>query len=54
MASAPTTATGTWSTHRLLDTIIGCSINIANYLVWPRDTETDSSFASQRAHRPPD
>ena len=40
MAGAPTGAIGTWSTHRLLDTIVGCTIALAaNYLFWPRDTE---------------
>jgi MFS family permease len=40
MAGAPTGAIGTWSTHRLLDTVVGCAIALlANYLLWPRDTE---------------
>jgi hypothetical protein len=43
MAGAPTGAIGTWSTHRLLDTIIGCAIAIvADYLLWPRDTGSDT------------
>jgi len=38
MAGAPTGAIGTWSTHRLLDTVVGCAIAlVANYLFWPRD-----------------
>ena len=41
MAGAPTGAIGTWSTHRLLDTIVGCAIAVtANYLLWPRDRES--------------
>jgi MFS family permease len=41
MAGAPTGAIGTWSTHRLLDTVIGCAIALlANYLFWPGDRET--------------
>jgi len=40
IAGAPTGAIGTWSTHRLLDTIVGCAIALtANYLLWPRDRE---------------
>jgi uncharacterized membrane protein YccC len=40
MAGAPTGAIGTWSTHRLLDTVVGCAIALAaNYLFWPRDSE---------------
>lgn len=42
MAGAPTGAIGTWSTHRLLDTIVGCAIALlANYLFWPRDTAAE-------------
>jgi uncharacterized membrane protein YccC len=42
MAGAPTGAIGTWSTHRLLDTLIGCAIAlVATYLLWPRDEEAD-------------
>jgi hypothetical protein len=38
MAGAPAGAIGTWSTHRLLDTVIGSAIALAaNYLLWPRD-----------------
>jgi len=41
LAGAPTGAIGTWSTHRLLDTVVGCAIAlVANYLFWPRDNET--------------
>jgi hypothetical protein len=44
MAGAPSGAIGTWSTHRLLDTVIGCAIALlANYLLWPRDPESPSS-----------
>jgi uncharacterized membrane protein YccC len=44
MAGAPTGAIGTWSTHRLLDTVIGCAIAVAaNYLLWPRDAQTAGS-----------
>jgi uncharacterized membrane protein YccC len=40
MAGAPTGAIGTWSTHRLLDTVIGCAFAlVATYLLWPRDSE---------------
>ena len=41
MAGAPTGAIGTWSTHRLLDTVTGCAFALAaTYLLWPRDRET--------------
>jgi uncharacterized membrane protein YccC len=44
MAGAPTGAIGTWSSHRLLDTVIGCAIAlVANYLFWPRDAEAPSA-----------
>jgi uncharacterized membrane protein YccC len=44
MAGAPTGAIGTWSTHRVLDTVVGCGIAlIANYLLWPRDTEAQGA-----------
>jgi uncharacterized membrane protein YccC len=44
MAGAPTGAIGTWSTHRLLDTLVGCAIAlVANYLLWPRDTEAQEA-----------
>jgi hypothetical protein len=44
MAGAPTGAIGTWSTHRLLDTVVGCAIAlVANYLLWPRDTQVEPS-----------
>jgi hypothetical protein len=40
LAGAPTGAIGTWSTHRLLDTVVGCAVAlIATYLLWPRDRE---------------
>src|SRR5262249_44962274 len=40
LAGAPAGAIGTWSTHRLLDTVVGCAIAlVANYLFWPRDSE---------------
>jgi hypothetical protein len=43
MAGAPTGAIGTWSTHRLLDTLIGCAIALAaTYVLWPRDDEADA------------
>lgn len=46
MAGAPTGAIGTWSTHRLLDTVIGCAIAlVANYLLWPRDRESEPTVA---------
>ena len=42
MAGAPTGAIGTWSTHRLVDTVVGCAISlVANYLFWPRDKATE-------------
>jgi len=42
MAGAPTGAIGTWSTHRLLDTLAGCAIAlVANYVFWPRDSATE-------------
>jgi uncharacterized membrane protein YccC len=42
MAGAPTGGIGTWSTHRLLDTVVGCAIAlVANYLFWPRDKTAD-------------
>jgi hypothetical protein len=45
MAGAPTGAIGTWSTHRLLDTVVGCTIAlVANYLLWPRDSEADETL----------
>jgi hypothetical protein len=38
-------AIGTWSTHRLLDTIVGCAVAlVANYLLWPRDSEADEAL----------
>jgi uncharacterized membrane protein YccC len=44
MAGAPTGAIGTWSTHRLLDTLVGCAIAlVANYLLWPRDKEAQEA-----------
>jgi MFS family permease len=44
MAGAPTRAIGTWSTHRLLDTVVGCAVALlANYLLWPRDSEADEA-----------
>jgi uncharacterized membrane protein YccC len=45
MAGAPTGAIGTWSTHRLLDTVVGCTVAlVANYLFWPRDREADATL----------
>jgi uncharacterized membrane protein YccC len=45
MAGAPTGAIGTWSTHRLLDTVVGCAVAlVANYLLWPRDREADETL----------
>jgi hypothetical protein len=45
MAGAPTGAIGTWSTHRLLDTLVGCGIAlVATYLLWPRDDEADEAI----------
>jgi MFS family permease len=47
MAGAPSGAFGTWSTHRLLDTVIGCAIAlVANYLFWPRDKEAETAEGS--------
>jgi uncharacterized membrane protein YccC len=44
MAGAPTGAIGTWSTHRLLDTVVGCAIAlVANYLFWPQDNEAQET-----------
>jgi hypothetical protein len=44
MAGAPTGAIGTWSTHRLLDTIVGCGVALlATYLLWPKDGETEEA-----------
>lgn len=38
LAAAPTGAIGTWATHRLVDTMIGCGLALAaTYLLWPRD-----------------
>lgn len=37
-AGAPSGAIGTWATHRLLDTALGCGLAIAaTFLLWPRD-----------------
>jgi uncharacterized membrane protein YccC len=45
LAGAPTGAIGTWSTHRLLDTVIGCAVAlVATYLLWPRDREADETL----------
>jgi uncharacterized membrane protein YgaE (UPF0421/DUF939 family) len=45
MAGAPTGAIGTWSTHRLLDTVVGCTVAlVANYLLWPRDREAKETL----------
>jgi hypothetical protein len=44
MAGAPTGAIGTWSTHRLPDSVIGCTVAlVANCLLWPRDREADEA-----------
>jgi uncharacterized membrane protein YccC len=44
LAGAPTGAIGTWSTHRLLDTVVGCAVAlISTYLLWPRDRETEAT-----------
>jgi uncharacterized membrane protein YccC len=44
MAGAPTGAIGTWSTHRLLDTVVGCAIALAaNYVLWPRDRQAQET-----------
>jgi uncharacterized membrane protein YccC len=41
LAGAPTGAVGDWAQRRLLDTLLGCAIALAAYLLWPRDRETD-------------
>jgi Fusaric acid resistance protein-like len=44
MAGAPTGAIGTWSTHRLLDTVVGCAIALAaNYVLWSRDSQAQET-----------
>jgi uncharacterized membrane protein YccC len=49
MAGAPTGAIGTWSTHRLLDTVVGRAIALlANYLLWPRDREARETIPVAR------
>lgn len=42
---APAQAIGTWATHRLWDTALGCALALAaQYLLWPRErSETDGS-----------
>ena len=45
LAGAPTGAIGTWSTHRLLDTLVGCAVAlISTYLLWPKDREVDETI----------
>jgi uncharacterized membrane protein YccC len=52
MAGAPTGAIGTWSTHRLLDTVVGCAIAlVANYLFWPRDNEAEEPVPAATSAR---
>jgi Fusaric acid resistance protein-like len=42
MAGGPSGAVGTWTTHRVIDTVVGCAIAlVATYLLWPRDSEAD-------------
>ena len=54
MAGAPTGAIGTWSTHRLLDTVVGCTIALAaNYLLWPRDKEAEEAVPVGAEPTPP-
>jgi hypothetical protein len=44
LACAPTGAIGTWSTHRLLDTVVGCAVAlVSTYLLWPRDREAEEA-----------
>jgi uncharacterized membrane protein YccC len=59
LAGAPTGAIGTWSTHRLLDTLIGCAVAlISTYLLWPKDRAAKetvpvvNSTATERPHQP--
>lgn len=56
-AGAPAHAIDTWASHRLLDTLIGCSVALAaQYLLWPRDRpqadDGDDLSARGSARRP--